>query len=429
MTRWSVMGTLLAVAMAAGCTMKKQEAPPLAGPSELGTSINVSVTPDILQQDGASQSLVTITARDSNGLPYKNLSLRSEIEVGGVRVDFGSLSARNLVTDSSGRATLVYTAPALPSGPAVDTNTIVSIVVTPLGSDFGNSNKRIATIRLVPVGTVVPADGLSPYFTFAPAAPTDHQVVLFTACSDPATPCAPSTNPITSYSWSFGDGQTASGNPASHSFNAAGTYVVTLTVTDQYGRSATSTQAIDVGGGTAPTASFLTSPSTPRVAEHVNFNASASTAGTGRTIRSYDWDFGDGEQKRTTTPITTHDFQTAGDFTVTLVVTDDAGRTGVTSNTITVATDAPIADFTFTQLPPTTAHTMQFNSAPSSVVSGRTIASYFWDFGDPASGALNNSSQASPSHVYPGISSPTVTLTITDSAGKVGRVTKTVSVQ
>src|SRR3954470_7511354 len=120
LTRWSVVGTALAVALAAGCTMKNQDAPPLTGPSELGTSINVSVTPDILQQDGASQSLVTITARDSNGLPYKNLSLRSEIEVGGVHVDFGSLSARNLVTDSSGRATLVYTAPSSPSGPAVD---------------------------------------------------------------------------------------------------------------------------------------------------------------------------------------------------------------------------------------------------------------------------------------------------------------------
>ena len=96
---------LAVTAIAAGCTMKKQEAPPLTGPSELGTSISVTVTPDILAQDGSSQSLVTITARDSNGLPLKNLSFRTEIQVAGVPLDFGSLSARNLVTDSNGRAT------------------------------------------------------------------------------------------------------------------------------------------------------------------------------------------------------------------------------------------------------------------------------------------------------------------------------------
>ena len=64
------------------------------------------------------------------------MSLRSEIFVGGVRADFGSLSARNLVTDSDGRATLVYTAPAAAGGPAVDTGTIVDIVVTPIGCEF-----------------------------------------------------------------------------------------------------------------------------------------------------------------------------------------------------------------------------------------------------------------------------------------------------
>ncbi|MDP9324591.1 MAG: Ig-like domain-containing protein, partial [Acidobacteriota bacterium] len=89
MTRWIVLAALAVTAIAAGCTMKSQNAPPLTGPSELGTSITVTVSPDILTQDGSSQSLVTITAHDSNGKPLKNLSLRAEIEVGGVRTDFG----------------------------------------------------------------------------------------------------------------------------------------------------------------------------------------------------------------------------------------------------------------------------------------------------------------------------------------------------
>jgi PKD repeat protein len=91
---------------------------------------------------------------------------------------------------------------------------------------------------------------------------------------------------------------------------------------------------------------------------------------------------------------------------------------------VTVSTDAPTADFSFSQLPPNVSHTMQFNSSTSSVVTGRTIASYSWDFGDGGSSAL-----ASPSHAYGAAASYNVTLTITDSAGKVGRVTKTVAVQ
>jgi PKD repeat protein len=235
---------------------------------------------------------------------------------------------------------------------------------------------------------------------------------------------APANNPIVSYSWNFGDGSTGNGRQATHSFNTPGTYSVTLTITDQYNRSASTTQSVDVAGGTGPSANFLTSPSNPLVGDFVNFNASASVPAAGRTIRTYAWDFGDGTQKTTTTPITSHDFVTAGTFSVTLVVTDDAGRQGVATNSVTVSTDAPTADFTFSQLPPNTAHNVQFNSSGSQAAPGRTIASYSWDFGDGGSSTL-----ASPTHAYAAAASYNVTLTVTDSTGKVGRVTKTVQVQ
>ncbi len=123
----------------AACTMKEQEPAPLSGPSEFGQSLNVSVTPDILTQDGASQSVVTVTARGPNGAPLASLPLRAEIVVGGVATDFGKLSARNIATDANGRATVVYTAPASPAGAVVDPFTLVNIAITPLGSDFGNA--------------------------------------------------------------------------------------------------------------------------------------------------------------------------------------------------------------------------------------------------------------------------------------------------
>jgi hypothetical protein len=58
----STVAALAAALLLSACTTKEQETPPLSGPSELSTAINISVSPDVLRQDGASQSLVTITA-------------------------------------------------------------------------------------------------------------------------------------------------------------------------------------------------------------------------------------------------------------------------------------------------------------------------------------------------------------------------------
>ena len=52
---------------------------------------------------------------------------------------------------------------------------------------------------------------------------------------------------ITSYSWDWGDGQTGSGVVAQHVYAADGTYVVRLTVVDDDGASATSTETVVVG--------------------------------------------------------------------------------------------------------------------------------------------------------------------------------------
>ena len=81
--------------------------------------------------------------------------------------------------------------------------------------------------------------------------------------------------------------------PVTHT-RPPGTYVVTLTISDGYGRTATTSQTITVAGGVNPTAVFTSSPSDPLVNQPVNFNASGSRAAPGRTIASYEWDFGDG---------------------------------------------------------------------------------------------------------------------------------------
>jgi len=313
----------------AGCTMHEQEAPALSGPSEYSTSIAISIAPDVLTQDGASQSLVTVTARDANGQPLRNVSLRAEVAIGGVHADFGTLSARNLVTGNDGRATVVYTAPSAPAV-AVDNGTLVDIVITPVGSDFNNTTPRTAAIRLVPPGIVVPPDGLKPAFTFTPTGPVDSQPVLFDASASSSA----AANPIAGYSWNFGDGGRGTGVTASHSYATAGTYVVTLTLSDALGRTAQKSDSVSVSAGVSPTAAFTSSPSDSLVNQPVNFNAAGSKPAPGRTIRSYAWDFGDGTFGSGIT--TSHAYGLPRSYVVTLTVTDDSGKKGTTTATVSV---------------------------------------------------------------------------------------------
>lgn len=81
-------------------------------------------------------------------------------------------------------------------------------------------------------------------------------------------------------------------------------------------------------------AAFVFSPVTPQVGQVVNFDASSSKPGTGRTIVSYSWDFGDGESK--TGIKTTHDYVISGVYLVTLTVTDDQGKKTSSAQPVTV---------------------------------------------------------------------------------------------
>jgi len=318
----------LLVLSVSGCTIHDQEEPPLSGPSEFATSITISVSPDVLSQDGASQSQITVRARNENNQPIAKLQMRVEILVDGVLADFGTLSARTLFTGPDGTAVVFYTAPSAPSV-SVDNGPIVTIAVTPIGTDFNNSSTRTAALRLVPPGIVVPPNGLKPEFTFTPSAPTDSQTVLFDASSSTST----TNNPITGFSWDFGDGGRASGVTASHAFGSPKTFVVTLTVSDAIGRTAQKTQSITVAPGASPTAAFVSSPADPLVNQLVNFNASASRATPGRTIVKYEWDFGDG--KFGTGLTTSHAYTLARSYIVTLTVTDDSGKVGTATGTVT----------------------------------------------------------------------------------------------
>jgi PKD repeat protein len=323
--RKSVLLALSALVAAAGCTVKKTEAPALSGPSEFAVALQLQATPDTLSQDGKAVSTLRINARDANGQPPPPLDLRVDITVDGVIQDFGRLSTKQVSTDSSGHAELTYTAPRSADG--VDRGTVVTLLVTPIDGDFGSSSPRQVNIRLVPPGVISPPATDGPDFTIEPESAPILSPVTVTAQSDDA---------VSRYSWSFGDGGTATGLAATHTYHRSGSFAITLTVTYSTGGTASTTKLVEITPADEPQASFVFSPNEPLNGDKIFFNGSSSTTTPPRRIVSYSWEFGDGSPKASGS-VVSHQYTKAGTYNVTLVVTDDSGRQGVASNSVTVA--------------------------------------------------------------------------------------------
>ena len=74
--------TLASVSATAACT-SEPDIPKATGPSELGLSLQVLASPDVLNTDGLSTSQITVTARGPNSEPKAGVPLRADIRVGG----------------------------------------------------------------------------------------------------------------------------------------------------------------------------------------------------------------------------------------------------------------------------------------------------------------------------------------------------------
>ncbi len=153
-----------------------------------------------------------------------------------------------------------------------------SLFILTFDEDDNGNNNRIPTImagqQVIPgtyaetinhynvLRTIQDAYGLAPLASSQSAAPildvwttpggNQAPAASFTsscpalACSFNAAASADPDGTIASYSWTFGDGTTATGVSPSHTFAAAGTYQVQLTVTDNLGAAGVLTKAVTV---------------------------------------------------------------------------------------------------------------------------------------------------------------------------------------
>ena len=265
-----------------------------------------------------------------------------------------------------------------------------SVVLKVTDTTTGQTATSTKTVAVSSTGSTPPPTAS---FVFSPQSPATAQSVSFNAHAVYAA----AGHSIVSYAWNFGDGGTATGVTTTHPFANAGTFSVVLVVTDDLRQTGTTTRSVTVTSTSPPpppTASFVFSPTAPVTNQIVSFNATQSSAAAGHTITSYAWNFGDGSTGTGVTP--THPYATAGSFSVVLVVTDDLGKTGTTTNTVTVSLGPPTASFVFSPTSPGTNQDVFFNASASTAAPGRSIAGYAWAFGDGTSPGTG----VTPTHAY-----------------------------
>ncbi|MFB6178746.1 MAG: PKD domain-containing protein [Halorientalis sp.] len=164
----------------------------------------------------------------------------------------------------------------------------------------------------------------------------------------------------------------------------------------------------NMSGNEAPSPAAIVTPNPALVGETISFDGSASFDPDG-SIQSYKWTFEDGTTSSSS--VTSRTYNTPGNYTVTLTVTDDDGASATDTVVATVESHDPTADATANRTSVITGDAIAFDGSNSSDPDG-PIASYNWTFGDNAT-----ATGATPVHTYSSPGTYTVNLTVTDDSG------------
>jgi chitodextrinase len=164
-----------------------------------------------------------------------------------------------------------------------------------------------------------------------------------------------------------------------------------------------------------PTATFE-APDSATSGESLSFDATGSSDPDGQ-VTGYEWSFGDGTSA--TGPSPTHTYESAGEYTVTLEVTDDDGLTDSASATVSVAAEqTPKAVISASTFEPEVGESVTLDGTDSSSPDGE-ITEYLWESSrGSVTGPTATLSRRRESTVD-------ITLTVTDESGETASTTKT----
>ncbi len=257
------------------------------------------------------------------------------------------------------------------------------------------------------------------------------------ACNFDAAPSNDPDGTISSYLWDFGDGQSSTLQAPTHNYADDGSYLVTLTVTDNEGATDTASETVEVAQiPTTTTGGFTETDLSPARGENLSFtievpaNATllevTTSGGTGNADLVIN--FG-AEPTRFDNDCIQQGAGNSHSCVITnpqqgtwfIIVRGASASSGVQLDAYWTAeatgNAAPTAAFNFTS------NELQVTFSDASNDSDGTIASHSWDFGDG-----NSSSNANPVHSYSTAGSYSVSLTVTDDQGASDTTTQTVTV-
>lgn len=156
---------------------------------------------------------------------------------------------------------------------------------------------------------------------------------------------------IVNWTYDYGDGfvdNFPNSNQSLHNYNAAGDYVITVTVTDNKGATGSVSVPFHLPGNTPPVAVITATPSSGTAPATIRFDANASydpdtAVGDSVSLADAQWVFSDGTTA--TGPVVDKTFANPGTYTAQLTVHDawSAPWTGVTTVTKSVTVAAPIS--------------------------------------------------------------------------------------
>ena len=186
-----------------------------------------------------------------------------------------------------------------------------------------------------------------------------------------------------SYNWNFGDGTTSSEQDSTHTYSSIGTYFAEASVSDGF---STAKKIIEIKVG-YPELEVGLEADKDNGAYPLEIEFDADVSGGSSNYISYKWDFGDSKTETTTTPTTTHLFESDAGFSteepreynVLVTVTDSVGNKNSKLKTIQVHNPLvirPSANKYIGEIPVEV-------SFDSGIIKGNGGYSFSWDFKDP----------------------------------------------
>lgn len=345
-----------------------------------GCSNNITKTIAIVPEPNANFSSSTPACKDSQ-VQFNNLSSAPVGYIVKSEWNFGDGSPVVTVTDL---------APVFHTYTSYATFTVTLTVTT------NDSCKRT---KILPV-VILP----NPSANFSFLTSCVNSPVQFNDLSQPGA------GGLAGWSWNFGDPPSGTNNVSTlsnptHIFTAAGTFQVTLIVSNSGGCTHTITKPVLVHA--LPAVDFTSSPGCVQDSTHFI----SSTFVNAGAVVSRLWEFGDGFTSPEIDPY--HIYGASGTFIVKLTVTDTAGCVNFITHTVAIV--PPPTSF-FQISTQTCANTPVFFTNLSSTPGG-TITTYFWEFGDGSDTLINAPATGNISHTYTVAGTYTVILTITTTLG------------